>query len=433
METVFARIAEVVEKHPNRKLQTLVHAINQETLEEQHKIISGSKATGVDGITKENYGDNLTANLDDLIQRMKNQAYKPQPVRRVYIPKVGSDKMRGLGIPAYEDKLVQGVIAKVMNIIYEPKFLKCSYGFRPKLSCHDAIKELGNIIEKKKISYIVDAYIKGFFDNVDHEWLIKFLEHDIEDKNFLRLIKRFLKAGIMEEGNYLRSDLGTPQGGIISPILANVYLHFVLDLWFEYKVKKYMNGDCEIVRYADDFVCCFQYKTEAELFYKELIKRLNKFNLQIAEDKTKIIEFGRFASGNRGERGEGKPETFDFLGFTHYCSKSKNGYFRVKRKTSRKKFNAKAIVMKEWLKDNMHTPIVNLIKKLNVKLVGHYRYYGITDNHRRISVFYWLVCETLYKILKRRTRKDGLTWNRYARILEFNPIAKPKIYVNVYE
>lgn len=433
METVFARIAEVVERHPEGKLQTLVHAINQETLIEQHKRMLGSKATGVDGIAKQDYEENLTANIEDLMRRMKNQAYKPQPVRRAYIPKVGSDKMRGLGIPAYEDKLVQGVIAKVMNIIYEPKFLKRSYGFRPKLSCHDAIKELGNIIERKKISYIVDADIKGFFDNVDHDWLMKFLEHDIEDKNFLRLIKRFLKAGIMEEGNYLRSDLGTPQGGIISPILANVYLHFVLDLWFEKIIKKYMQGDCEIVRYADDFVCCFQYKNEAELFYKELIKRLEKFNLQIAEDKTKIIEFGRFAEEDRKGRGEGKPETFDFLGFTHYCSKSKNGYFRVKRKTSRKKFHAKAMVMKEWMKENMHTPIINLIKKLNIKLIGHYRYYGVTDNYRSIEKFYKLAYKRLYKILKRRTRKDGLTWHIYDKILEFNPILKPKIYVNVYD
>lgn len=433
METVFAKIAEVVEKHPNRKLQTLVHAINEETLREQHKRMSGSKAKGVDGISKANYDDNLAANLEDLIKRMKNQAYKPQPARRAYIPKAGSDKKRGLGIPAYEDKLVQGVIGKVLNIIYEPKFLKSSYGFRPNLSCHDAIKELGNIIERKRINYIVDADIEGFFDNVDHEWLMKFLEHDIEDKNFLRLIKRFLKAGIMEEGKNLRSDTGTPQGGIISPILANVYLHYVLDLWFEHKIKKNMKGDCEIVRYADDIACCFQYKEEAEQFFKGLEERLNKFNLQIAKDKTKIIEFGKFASVNRQRIGKGKPETFDFLGFTHYCSKSKKGYFRVKRKTSNKKFNAKALVMKEWLKENMHTPIAILIKKLNVKLVGHYRYYGITDNYKSIGAFYHRAYKMLYKTLKRRTRKDGLTWSKYVRMLEYNPIVKPKIYVNVYE
>ena len=230
------RIAEIVKNH--NKLQTLVHNINVENLKEKHRLAISKKATGIDGVTKAIYEENLDENLLNLVDRMKKQAYKPQDVRRVYIPKEGSTEKRGLGIHAYEDKLVQGIMADILTAIYEEKFLDLSYGFRPKRSCHDAIKKLGKIIEKKKINYIVDADIKGFFDNVDHDWMIKFLEHDIEDKNFLRIIQRFLKAGVIEEGKLLRSDTGTSQGGVISPILANVYLHYVLDLWFEKIVKK---------------------------------------------------------------------------------------------------------------------------------------------------------------------------------------------------
>lgn len=384
METEMKRIAEIASKYG--RVQTIVHHINVENLKEKHKKATARKAAGVDGVTKAIYGENLEGNLTNLMERMKRQAYIPQDVKRVYIPKEGSNEKRGLGIPAYEDKLVQSIMADVLTAIYEGNFLDISYGFRPNRSCHDAIKKLGNIIEKKKVNYVVDADIKGFFDNVDHEWMMKFLEHDIEDKNFLRLVKRFLKAGIMEEGKHIRSDVGTPQGGVISPILANVYLHYVLDLWFEKIVKKRCKGEAYIIRYADDFVCCFQYLEEAELFYLSLGKRLKEFGLMIAENKSKIIEFGRFAEENRSKRGDGKLDTFDFLGFTHYCSKSKNGWFRVKRKTSKKKQRTKIAKMKIWLKDRMHEPLADTIKTLNKKLIGHYNYYGITDNSRSIKL-----------------------------------------------
>lgn len=433
MDTKLARIAEIVDEYPKRKLQTIVHCINAEMLKAKHLGMARKKAPGTDGITKDIYNENLDKNIEQLVENMKKQAYRPQPVRRVHIPKPGSIKLRPLGIPAYEDKLVQGVMADILNVIYEPEFQECSYGFRPGLSCHDAIKALGTIIERKKVGYVVDVDIRGFFDNVDHEWLMKFLEHRIEDKNFLRLIARFLKAGIMEEGKYLRSDVGTPQGGLISPILANIYLHYVLDLWFYKKIRNEMQGECDMVRYADDFACCFQYKHEAEKFYQLLKERLEKFNLEIAEEKTKIIEFGRFAEGNRNGRGEGKPETFTFLGFTHYCSKSKKGIFRVKRNTNKKKFQAKVQNMKKWLWENMHTPFDKLIKKLNIKLRGHYQYYGITDNYRSIRAFYRIVCEHVFKMLKRRTQKNNLTWEKYGKMIEYCPIITPKIYVSVYK
>lgn len=430
METEMERIAEIARKH--NKVQTLVHNINVDSLRAKHKIANSKKATGIDGVTKALYEENLEDNLQHLVDRMKRQAYKPQNVRRVYIPKEGSKQKRGLGIPAYEDKLVQSIMAEILNAIYEEKFLEVSYGFRPKKSCHDAIKRVGNIIEKTKVNYIVDADIKGFFDNVDHEWLIKFLEHDIEDKNFLRLIKRFLKSGIIEEGKYYRSDAGTPQGGVISPVLANVYLHYVLDLWFEKVVKKECKGEAYIVRYADDFVCCFQYSNEAQLFYCQLKERLSKFGLSLSEDKSKIIEFGRFAEKDHSIRGDKKPETFDFLGFTHYCSKSKNGWFRVKRKTSKKKQTAKIAKMKMWLKERMHRPLVETIRSLNRKLIGHYNYYGITDNSYSINYFYYITTRELFRTLKRRTQKHNLNWEKFNKILQFMPLTPPKIRVNIY-
>jgi len=425
------RIAEIAKNH--NKVQTLVHHINIDNLREKHKIARSKKATGVDGVTKGMYDENLEDNLQNLVDRMKRQAYKPQNVKRVYIPKEGSKEKRGLGIPAYEDKLVQSIMADILNAIYEEKFLDISYGFRPNRSCHDAIKGLGRIIERNKINYIVDADIKGFFDNVDHTWLVKFLEHDIQDENFLRIIKRFLKAGIIEEGKYLRSDAGTPQGGVISPVLANVYLHYILDLWFEKVVKKNCKGQAYIVRYADDFVCCFQYINEAELFYFQLQERLAKFGLSLAEDKSKIIEFGRFAEINRKNRGDKKPETFDFLGFTHYCSKSKKGWFRIKRKTSRKKQKAKISKMKMWLKGRMHKPLVETIKSLNRKLIGHYNYYGITDNSQSINYFYFITTRELFRVLKRRTQKHNLNWEKFTKLLQFMPLSPPKIRVNIYE
>ncbi len=430
METEMKRITETARKHD--KLQTLVHHINIDSLKEKHEIAMSKKATGVDGVTKDMYSENLEDNLQNLVDRMKRQAYKPQDIRRAYIPKEGSKEKRGLGIPAYEDKLVQGVMADVLNAIYEVKFLDISYGFRPNRSCHGAIKRLGNIIERNKVNYIVDADIKGFFDNVDHEWLIKFLEHEVQDKNFLRIIKRFLKAGIIEEGKYLRSDVGTPQGGVISPVLANVYLHYVLDLWFEKVIKKECKGEAYIIRYADDFACCFQYLEEAELFYCQLKERLSKFGLSLAEDKSKIIEFGRFAEENRRNRGDRKPKTFDFLGFTHYCSKSKKGWFRVKRKTSRKKQKAKISKMKMWLKERMHKPLKETIKSLNRKLIGHYNYYGVTDNSCSINCFYYITKRELFKILKRRTQRHKLNWEKFNKLLEFMPLSPPKIRVNVY-
>lgn len=405
MATGLGRIAELVKADPKQKLQTLVHLINKESLQESHKRLDGNKASGVDQVTKVEYDAELEKNLTGLVERMKRQGYKPQPAKRVYIPKIGSDKKRPLGLQSYEDKLVQNVIAQILNEIYEPEFLDFSYGFRPKRSCHNAVKVLGEMIVCHRTSYIVDADIKGFFDNVNHEWMMKFLEERIADPNLLRLIKRFLKAGIMEEGVYLETDKGTIQGGLISPILANIYLHYALDLWFEKVIKKRCRGEAQIVRYADDFVCCFESKYEAEEFYKVLIERLKKFGLEIEQSKTKIIEFGRFAERDRKKLGKEKPETFDFLGFTHMCGKTKTGKFTVIRITSKKKLKVKKQNVKSWLKENMHMKIKPFIEKLNQKLVGHYRYYGVSGNYTQLRKFREYIIELLYKVLNRRSQK----------------------------
>jgi RNA-directed DNA polymerase len=419
MENERKDIRELAKKY--QRLQTLMHYVNKETLIKEHnKQISG-KASGVDKVTKEEYEINLNNKIDNLLERMKLFNYLPQPVRRTFIPKPGSDKLRPLGIPAYEDKLVQGAMAYVLNEIYETKFLDCSYGFRPDRNCHMAIKEINRLIMTKKVNYILDCDIKGFFDNVNHQWLMEFLKHDIEDKNFLRYIVRFLKSGIMEDMKYYESDKGTPQGGLISPILANVYLHYVLDLWF-YHVKKQFQGEMYLIRYADDFIVLFQYKEEAEQFYQILLERLAKFGLEISEEKTRILPFGRF---------KGTDEKFDFLGFTHINGKTRTNKYMVKHITSRKKLKSKKSTVKEWLKENMHTMFDELFKTLNRKLTGHYVYYGISGNYESICKFYKYTKYELYRVLNRRHQKRSMKFTDYLRIWE-NYISKPKLYVNIW-
>ncbi|MFB6367913.1 group II intron reverse transcriptase/maturase, partial [Paenibacillus elgii] len=340
MQTKLARIAEGAKARPKESFTSLYHLLNKELLMQCHRELDGAKATGVDEVTQAAYEQNVEENIRYLVERLKKKQYHPQPVRRVYIPKDANSK-RPLGIPSYEDKIVQLGLNKILQAIYEQDFLNMSYGFRPGRSCHDALRALNRALEFGKTNYVVDADIRSFFTNVDHEWLMKFLKLRVSDPNIHRLIRRFLKAGVMENGVWEAAESGTPQGSILSPLLSNVYLHYALDMWFEVAVKRACHGEAHIVRYADDYVCCFQYKNDAERFYQALLPRLAKFQLSIAEEKTKILEFGRFAVENCRRKGQRKPETFDFLGFTHYCSKSLKGTFRVKRKTSRKKFNAK--------------------------------------------------------------------------------------------
>lgn len=416
------------------KVQNLASYVNKDVLITSHYEMDGKKAKGIDGVAKEDYSVHLEANVENLVKQMKSGSYKPEPIRRVYIPKDGSNKMRPLGISCYEDKIVENAIAQILTMVYEPKFYNDSYGFRPNRSCHQAVREVIEMVQYRKVSYIVEADIKGFFDNVDHEWLIKFLEHDIADRKFIEIIEKFLKAGIMEDGKYLDSERGTPQGNGASPVLANIYLHYVLDNWFNVIVKRQTEGQAYLIRYCDDFVCCFQNKWEAEAFYANLIERFKKFGLELALDKTKILEFGRFAKLNREKRGERKPETFDFLGFTFYCSENgDNKFFRCKVKTSRKKFRSKVKAMKEWIKENRTMPVVNLIKKINQKLRGHYQYYGVTDNTKDVKSFANKAKWLLFKWLNRRSQRRSYTIETFFDgLLKAFPIIEPTIKVSLF-
>ena len=403
------------------KLQTIMHYVNRETLIKQHDKQQTGKASGIDGMTKEEYEKNLERNIENLLTRMKRFSYRPRPVRKTYIPK-SNGKLRGLGIPCYEDKLVQGAMADVLNEIYENIFLNFSYGFRPKKNCHQAISQINWLLMTKKVNYILDADIKGFFDNIDHDIMMMFLEHEIADKNFLRYIRRFLKSGIIEDYKYYESDKGTPQGGLISPILANVYLHYVLDNWFNV-IKKRFKGEMYLIRYADDFVVMFQYEEEARKFYKMLVERMNKFKLELAEDKTRILPFGRF---------KGTKEEFNFLGFTFLNGKTLNGKYRPNIKTNKKKLKQKFEIAKKWLHDKMHEPILEVGLSIRKKIIGHYAYYGINGNYSSLFKYYKYLKYTWYHTLRKRGQKNKIKYLDYLRIWNYLDIPIPKIYVNIW-
>lgn len=413
------------------KFTSLIHLINEETLKECFFMLDKDKATGIDNVTYKEYEVYLNTNIQKLVKRMKEGKYYPQPVRRTYIPK-GDGNLRPLGIPALEDKIVQMGMTRILNAIYEPNFLDCSYGYRKGRDCHTALKQLDNVIMSKPVNHVIDADIRGFFDNVDHVWLMKMLEERIQDKKFLKLIRRFLKAGVIEEGMITTSDYSVPQGGLISPILSNIYLHYVLDLWVEKVVKRDSMGFVELVRYCDDFVILMQYKEDAEIILKATNERLNKFGLDLAQEKTRIIEFGRYAQQN-ADRNKIRPSTFDFLGFTHYCDKSRKGYFKVGRKTRKKKFNAKLVEMNDWLKKirNM-VKIQDWWKVLESKLRGHYQYYGVSGNYASIKQFYHETCRLVFKWINRRSQKKSMNLKEFYAYLERYPLPNPKIKHNFY-
>ena len=430
--TKLQRIAEKARRESGCRFTSLFHLMNVEMLRECFRQLRKDAAAGIDKVTKKEYGANLEKNLTALVEKLHRMSYIPLPVRRVYIPKPGSSKERPLGIPALEDKLVQAGLARILSAIYEQDFIDDSYGFRPGRGCHDALRALSDEVEGGRIHYIVDADIKGFFDNVDHEWLMKFLGHRIADKRVLRYVKRFLKAGIMEEGAVSASDKGTPQGGIVSPILANIYLHYSLDLWFTRVFQKGCYGQSRMIRYADDFVVCFQREVDAIRFRHELDERLFRFGLEISPEKTKTIEFGSFAEAKAKKRG-GKAATFDFLGFTHYCSRSRNGrYFRMKRVTSRKKFTAKIRMFRDWLKASRTLPTDELMEKVASKLRGHFAYYGVTDNSRGISRFAYEIRCLLFKWLNRRGKRGCMNWEKFNLFLKKFPLPRPRIMVNLF-
>ena len=413
------------------RFSSLAYLLNEGFLAQCFWELKRGKAPGIDGVRWEEYAEKLTENLRGLVSRLKAKQYRPQPVKRVYIPKDGKT-MRPLGMPVVEDKVVQMGMTRILEAIFEVNFLEVSYGFRPQRSCHDALDRLDKAIMTKPVNYIVEADIKGFFDHVNHRWLMECLKQRISDPSFVRLIGRFLRAGIMEEGKYLETEEGTPQGGILSPVLSNVYLHYVLDLWFERRLKRELYGYAEENRYCDDFVICLQYKEDGERVLKALRERFAKFGLSLSEEKTRLIEFGRNARAN-AERGGERPATFDYLGFTHFIDRTRRGKFKVGRRTSRKKFRAKIKAMNSWLKS-----VKNAVRLrewwvvLRAKLLGHYRYYGVSGNICGIKRYYWRVLVLVYKWINRRSQRRSYNWRGFAQYLEYYPLPKPRVYRNLY-
>ena len=428
MGTDLKRIGERARKEPGLVFTSLYHHIcDVDNLRACYETLEADKATGVDGVTKEEYGKNLEENLRDLSGKLKRMGYRPQPKRRSYVPKPGSEKGRPLGISCFEDKIVEEATKRTLEPIYEAVFEDSSHGYRPERNQHKCLEALGRTIQQKKVNYVVESDIRAFFDKVNHEWMIKFLRHRIGDERVIRLIIRMLKSGVMEDGLVHASEEGTPQGSILSPLLSNIYLHYVLDLWFSRRVSRQSRGEAYYFRFADDFLACFQHKGDAESFRKRLGDRLEGFGLQLAEEKTRCIEFGRFAREDAQKRG-GKPKDFTFLGFTHYCGKTKEGYFKVKRRTSRKKLGQSLRKFTDWaIKVRPVLKKGEMLRQARTKVVGHLGYYAITDNLERCSYYVYRATRILFKWLNRKSQRKAYTWERFEQALAWANWPQPRV------
>jgi group II intron reverse transcriptase/maturase len=419
------RIRQAARVRKKEKFTALLHHISIELLEQAYFELKEDAAPGVDGLTWRTYEADLDRNLTDLHERVHRGAYRALPSRRVYIPKPDG-RQRPLAIAALEDKIVQRATVAVLNAIYEEDFLGFSYGFRPGRGAHDALDALSVGIDSTKVNWILDADIRSFFDEINQEWLVRFLEHRIGDRRIIRLIQKWLKVGILEDGIVTVSDKGTGQGSVISPLLANIYLHYALDLWAERWRRRETTGDMIIVRYADDFIVGFQHEVDARRFLDEMRARLQEFALSLHPDKTRLIEFGRLAATNRKQRGLGKPETFDFLGFTFICGTSRRGKFLLKRKTRRDRIRAKLRVVKEAMRRRMHQPIPQQGKWLRQVVIGYFNYHAVPTNFRALMAFRDEITRRWRRILNQRSQKGGLTWNRMNKLVD-DWLPKPRI------
>jgi len=419
------RIRKVARERKKERFTALFHHINAALLEEAFFELQKNAAAGVDRMTWKDYEANLERNIEDLHDRVQRGAYRALPSRRVYIPKPDG-RQRPLAVAALEDKIVQRAVAALLSAIYEEDFLGFSYGFRPGRSAHNALDALCVGIHSKKVSFVLDADIRSFFDEISQEWLIRFVEHRIGDRRIVRLIQKWLKAGILEDGVVVVSDRGTGQGSVISPLLANIYLHYALDLWAERWRRREATGDMIIVRYADDFIIGFEHESDARRFLDEMRKRLGEFALSLHPEKTRLIEFGRFAAERRRRRGLGKPETFNFLGFTFICGKTRAGKFQIKRKTRTDRMRAKLKEIKETLRRRMHRPIPEQGKWLGRVVRGYFNYHAVPTNAPALVTFRHHVTDLWRRTLRRRSQKDRTTWAWMTKLAD-NWLPKPII------
>ncbi len=418
MQTSLLGIAKKAESDKRYRFRNLYRELNEALLRDSWRLLRKDAALGVDQVSAAEYEANLEENIRQLVERLKRKRYRAKLVRRQYIPK-GEGRMRPLGIPAIEDKLLQLAVKRLLEAIYEQDFLSCSYGYRPRRGALDAVDQLTVQLQFGGYHHVVEADIKSFFDNLSHEWLMRMLAERIDDQAMLRLIKKWLKAGVLDtDGKVLRPEGGTPQGGIISPLLANVYLHYALDLWFERVFQRSCHGGAFLLRYADDFVCGFGREEEAQRFYSELEERLRKFELELAQDKTRVIPFSRY---RRGET------SFDFLGFEFRWGSDRKGQARVQRRTSPKKFRNSIKRVAEWCKKNRHRRVGEQFKLLNAKLRGYYHYYGVRGNYDSLNEFYQLVQQLHLKWLNRRSQRQSYNWAGYRMLKQHFALARPRI------
>jgi RNA-directed DNA polymerase len=428
--TGLERVRERARKDRDVRFTSLLHHVTFELLMESYYALKRQAAPGVDGETWRDYEEGMSERLRDLHERVHRGSYRAKPSRRTYIPKADG-RMRPLGIAALEDKIVQQAVATVLNVIYEESFVGFSYGFRPGRNQHQALDALSVGIKRRKVSWVLDADIRSFFDTIDHGWMMKFIEHRIGDPRIIRLIRKWLRAGVVDQGKWTKSKMGVPQGGVISPLLANIYLHYVFDLWTDRWRRKSAKGDIIVVRYADDFVVGFQHRHEAMQFLKEMHERMEAFGLALHPEKTRLIEFGRHAKSNREGKGKSKPETFNFLGFTHICDRArKDGRFFIRRITERKRLRAKLEEVKAELKRRLHQPMATIGRWLRSVVQGYFNYYAVPGNIYAMGSFRAQIKQIWLRALRRRSQKHRMTWERFAKIVD-TWLPKPKI-VHLY-
>lgn len=428
MNTNLERVAAKAQKETNLKFSSLAHHITRELIRESLGRMPKYTAPGIDHKTVGGELKDFDLWIEDLIESIHRKSYKPPAVRRVWIPKPGKTEKRPIGVPTVVDRALQRSTAEVLSAIYEQDFLNCSFGGRPGRGQHNALATLNEIIVGREIGWVYEADLKNFFGSLDHQWMLEFVQHRVGDSRIISMISRWLKAGVMENGVIQASEVGTPQGGSISVLLSNVYLHYVLDLWFEKVVKPRLKGEAYLIRYIDDFVVCFQYRSDANRFQEVLKKRLEKFALTLEPNKTRLIEFGRFATEHAKEQGK-RLETIYFLGFTHYCTRSRNGNFKVGRKTEKTRFKRSIVKLQATLREIRHSSIKEQVAVINPVLRGHYNYYGMAGNSKSLNKFYYKIEKYWKKMLSSRCSKGYVTWEKFKAIKRTFPLLQPKLSI----